>query len=139
MRGGEGALRREGADVQFVEDELVARRRSSRRRSRRMSRVDHLRRAVDALGLKARRRIGKGVAAVDAVAVPCPGGDAGNEAAEGAIREPLQRRGRVPGGSKTTSMASRRVPRRGSGRRPPRARLQGSAASRQHSAPQCHP
>ena len=73
-RGGEGAVRREGADVQLVDHQVApARRRASGGRPGEASRVDHLRRPVHAVGLDARGGIGERALAVEPVPVAVAG------------------------------------------------------------------
>jgi hypothetical protein len=92
LDAGERAGGAEGADVQLVDDKVLARHVAPAGVGPgERARVDDLGRTVDAVGLGARGRVGEGAAALEAVAVAVAGPDAGDEPAVIAARRALQR------------------------------------------------
>ena len=93
-RGGggvEGAVGREGADVQLVDDEVTHAARAARMRPAKSARVDHRSRPVHSVGQGAGGRIGPAPLAVEEIAVARAGADAVDQRLEAAVTDGSER------------------------------------------------
>ena len=103
--GVERALGREGADVELVEDEVAHAPRAARVLPGEGARIDHLRRAVHAVRLRARGGIGAAPLAVEHVPVARAGADAVDDGLEPAVAgAAASPRARLRGATSSSSM-----------------------------------